>query len=151
QGEAGGGFAHPTLSYMAKLAGLGDTLAALGTHFGARRHRIEGTPIPSPHSADVVVVTQEGAHLLSHLHYAGAISEVVQVGGDPVLIPLACQDVLRARHGGYDYYCYLEDDIIIHDPTFFEKLAWFDQSFGPQALLQPVPYELSRTGLPAKI
>ena len=46
---------------------------------------------------------------------------------------------------------HLEDDIVIHDPGFFDKLAWFQAAFGPKAVLQPTVYELSRTGVPAKV
>ena len=145
------GFVHPTLSRVAKVAALGDTLAALTALFGTRRMRLEGVPIPQPHKADIVVVTKSDGSILRNLDYRDAISEVIEHDGDAALIPWACQRVLQTRQGAYDYYCYLEDDIIIHDPAFFEKLAWFERTFGSHALLQPVPYEISRTGVPAKI
>jgi hypothetical protein len=142
--------AHPTLSCMAKIAALGDTLAALMSHFGGRRHDLEGDAITAPHSADIVLVTQQGANVLPYLDYA-AITETVTVEGDPMSIPWHCHDQLRARRGAYDWYCYLEDDIVIHDPGFFDKLVWFQAAFGPKAVLQPTIYELSRTGVPAKV
>ena len=128
--------AHPTLSCMAKIAALGDTLAALMSHFGSRRHDLEGDAIAAPHSADIVLVTQQGANVLPYLDYA-AIAETVTVEGDPMSIPWHCHDQLRARRSAYDWYCYLEDDIVIHDPGFFDKLAWFQAAFGPKAVLQP--------------
>ena len=30
----------------------------------------------------------------------------------------------------YDYYCYLEDDLLIHDTLFFDKLHWFKALMG---------------------
>jgi hypothetical protein len=45
----------------------------------------------------------------------------------------------------------LEDDLIIDDPSFMSKVAWFAGEFGPHALLMPVRYEMSSTGTPAKV
>jgi hypothetical protein len=42
-----------------------------------------------------------------------------------------------------DYYCYLEDDILIHDPLFFMKLKWFTLQSGELSLLMPQRYETS--------
>jgi hypothetical protein len=55
------------------------------------------------------------------------------------------------RVGQYDYYAMIEDDMVINDPAFFEKLAWFERSFGPEALLQPTRYEMAQSGTPALV
>jgi hypothetical protein len=52
-----------------------------------------------------------------------------------------CQAVLRDRWGNYDYYCYLEDDLILYDPWLFAKLAWFSSQAGMEALLLPNRFE----------
>src|SRR5262249_44375833 len=59
--------------------------------------------------------------------------------------------VLRERLGGYDYYCYLEDDLILHDPWFFRKLAWFTDNVGSESLLQPHRYEVATDTLAHKV
>ena len=41
----------------------------------------------------------------------------------------------------YDYYCYLEDDIILSDPSFFEKLFHFNSLMGSEYLLLPHRFE----------
>jgi len=41
------------------------------------------------------------------------------------------------RSGQYDYYAYIEDDIVVTDALFLSKRHLFDQRFGPEALLQP--------------
>lgn len=41
----------------------------------------------------------------------------------------------------YDLYCYFEDDLIIADPFFFQKILWFHQQVGADALLLPQRYE----------
>jgi archaellum component FlaC len=45
----------------------------------------------------------------------------------------------------------MEDDLIIHDPAFFDKLNWFQQNFGYTSLLMPVRCEVPATGTPAKV
>jgi hypothetical protein len=45
--------------------------------------------------------------------------------------------------GQYDYYCFMEDDLILRDPLFFNKLRWFTRQTGDQNLLQPNRFELS--------
>ena len=57
---------------------------------------------------------------------------------------------MKENLGIYDYYCYLEDDLAIHDPWFFRKLQWFTKQVGNQLLLQPNRYELSVNGLFSK-
>lgn len=44
----------------------------------------------------------------------------------------------------FDYFCYLEDDILIADPLFFDKQLWFSGQFGDDCMLQPNRYELFR-------
>ena len=55
------------------------------------------------------------------------------------------QRVLRDRLGDYDVYGAMEDDLIIHDPQFFEKLIWFTEQHGDDGILQPHRYEQSKT------
>jgi hypothetical protein len=49
--------------------------------------------------------------------------------------------VLLERLGEYDYYCYLEDDLVLTDSWLFRKLAWFNRRFGDGKLLQPNRFE----------
>jgi len=65
-------------------------------------------------------------------------------------IAFEAKRVFQERSEGYDFFVYLEDDIQIHDREFFRKLAWFQNEFGPAALLQPVRVEMSGRGLPVK-
>ena len=45
---------------------------------------------------------------------------------------------------GYDLYGYLEDDLVIHDPQFFQKLTWFQSMMGSEDLLLPQRVEMPR-------
>lgn len=60
---------------------------------------------------------------------------------DPKLLGFTCQDVLKEHRGEYDYCCYMEDDLVVHDPLFFQKLAWFDALFGTESVLLPHRFE----------
>lgn len=101
---------------------------------------------PEPPVVDLVICTTGAAHLLGDLallqplfrHHAAAV--------DPTMLGFECHRLMRAARGDYDYYCYVEDDIVLRDPLFFRKRVLFDRRFEPQALLQPNRFELSPIG-----
>ncbi|MFP3276926.1 MAG: hypothetical protein RXR52_39290, partial [Paraburkholderia sp.] len=64
----------------------------------------------------------------------------------PMMLGFECHRLLLAARGRYDYYGFVEDDVVLTDPLFFRKRKLFDQRFGPEALLQPNRYEVSPTG-----
>ena len=68
-----------------------------------------------------------------------------------MMLAFEAQRLMHDRVGQYDLYAYLEDDLIIGDPAFVSKIAWFASEFGPNALLQPIRYEMASTGTPAKV
>ena len=43
----------------------------------------------------------------------------------------------------FDLFCYLEDDLIIHDPLFFHKIMDFNRLMGDECLLLPHRFEFS--------
>ncbi|ACK72713.1 conserved hypothetical protein [Gloeothece citriformis PCC 7424] len=92
---------------------------------------------------DIIICTTSSYHLLEELplpahFYKHHSSEV-----EPMLLGFECQAVLRDSLGQYDYYCFLEDDLILHDPWLFIKLAWFNNLTTDLNLLQPNRYEVS--------
>jgi hypothetical protein len=95
------------------------------------------TPNPTAHALDVIVCTNGSAHLLGELGPLAPLFHHQPAAGNPVMLGFACHAILRDACGRYDYYCYLEDDIVITDPMFLRKRASFDAQFGPSALLQP--------------
>ena len=96
---------------------------------------------------DVVVCTAGNNHLINQLPLPSVALEHRPVSGDPLALGFACHAVLRDRLGGYDYYGYMEDDLIARDPWMFRKLAWFATQLGPDAVLQPNRYEAGPLGL----
>jgi hypothetical protein len=99
----------------------------------------------------VVICTTGGRHLLGELPAVRACCEHRETDTAPELLGFACHDVLRERLGRYDYYCYLEDDLVLHDPWLFTKLAWFCRHAGNDCLLQPNRFEAGLGHLVAKV
>lgn len=92
---------------------------------------------------DVVVCTTGDDHLLDRV--PRGFCRHHKTRATPRLLGYECHDVLRQALGHYDYYCYLEDDILLTDSLFFKKLAWFTDLAGPDAVLQPNRFEQSAT------
>lgn len=98
--------------------------------------------------------TLPGIALELHLFTNGEhlLQEVVKQFGDrltlhrpdlenPRLLPLAARDFLVQAEPSSDLVLYLEDDLIIGDPLFFDKQAWFLEGSQHKAVLMPHRYE----------
>jgi hypothetical protein len=106
---------------------------------------------PARHRLDVVLCTTRGAHQLDSLPVASRYYTHVAIDAEPLLLGFACHAVLRDRLGQYDYYGYLEDDLVLHDPWFFVKLAWFNRHASDGVLLQPNRFEAGLNHLVPKV
>ncbi|WP_071516626.1 hypothetical protein [Geitlerinema sp. PCC 9228] len=91
---------------------------------------------------DVVICTTQNRHLLERLPIPSSLYKHHQCQAEPMFLGFECHHVLRENLGNYDYYCYIEDDLLLHDPLLFAKLHWFTSSMGNEFLLQPNRYEL---------
>jgi hypothetical protein len=134
-----------------RLRALTDCLAAIQQLFGRPQCIIDiarRTTTPSNKAitsvADVVVCTTGSSHLLDHVRLSSAYFTHHSTSAEPKLLGYECHAVLRDRLGGYDFYCYLEDDLLIRDPWLFLKLRWFTGQFGDEALLMPNRFEVAR-------
>ncbi len=96
---------------------------------------------------DVVVCTTGNDHVLDTLSLPAGSFEHNPTSARPPLLGFECHAVLRDRLGDYDYYAYLEDDLISRDPWLFVKLGWFTAQLGDGVLLQPNRYEVGPLGL----
>jgi hypothetical protein len=99
---------------------------------------------------DIVICTTGLDHLLPHLPLPPQAFDHHATHCPPPLLGFECHAVLRDRLGAYDYYAYLEDDLICRDPWLFLKLAWFRDQFGDRSLLQPNRYEVCPLGFVPK-
>jgi hypothetical protein len=95
---------------------------------------------------DIAVCTVGDGHLVDSLNLPRGTFHHQAVKADPMLLGFACQQVLKAHLGKYDYFCYAEDDLVISDPLFLTKIAWFSKTFGNEVLLQPHRFELADSG-----
>ncbi|MDD3436993.1 MAG: hypothetical protein PHC64_07585 [Candidatus Gastranaerophilales bacterium] len=96
------------------------------------------------HSIDVVICTTNGKHLLNQANIPKNFYEQMEVKlENPKFLGFECQKVLKENLGKYDYYCFMEDDLIINDPYFFEKIKWFKGFSHFTNVLQPNRYEVS--------
>jgi hypothetical protein len=91
---------------------------------------------------DIVICTTQGCHLLAELPIPTHYYTHIPTKAEPRLLGFECQAVLRDHLGKYDYYCFMEDDLMIHDAQFFDKLQWFNAQIGNQNVLQPNRYEV---------
>ena len=138
-----------------RIRALADGLAAIRQLFGRPQCVIDiarRTTLPANQTlavvADVAIFTTGDRHLLDRLPLGPGYFAHHSTGADPKLLGYECHAWLRDRIGaGYDYYCFLEDDLLIRDPLFFVKLRWFRAQFGDGALLMPNRYEVARDRL----
>ena len=94
-------------------------------------------------AVDIAVCTVGDSHLINSLSVPRGMFHHQPVKCDPMMIGFACQQVLKAHLGKYDLYCYLEDDLLIKDSYFHQKLEWFTRTFGDEVVLLPHRYEIS--------
>lgn len=94
------------------------------------------------HELDIIICTTNQQHLLNALTVPATWYLEHPTAAEPMMLPFVCHDVLRDRLGHYDYYAYMEDDLILQDPWFFTKLEWFNQQTELVDLLQPNRFEL---------
>lgn len=92
---------------------------------------------------DVVVVTTGGHHLMDQIGDVTLLATHVEVDVEPPVLGFAVNRILATAAGDYDGYGFIEDDIAVHDPLFFEKQRWFTRTFGSDALLMPNRFEAS--------
>jgi hypothetical protein len=97
------------------------------------------------HEITIAVITDGEHHLIDRLHasFNGLYWLVLTTPPSPRHLGFEAQRFLASRlDEGYDLYGYLEDDLIIHDPLFFHKIAGFSRTFGSDNLLLPHRVEM---------
>jgi hypothetical protein len=106
-------------------------------------------------SADIVVCTSGDEHLLGAIAFPRSLYQHVVTRGDPLFLGFDCLGVLRDGLSRYDYFCFLEDDIVVNDPWLFDKVRWFSERHGETSVLMPNRYEMRgptpEAPVPAKV
>ncbi|GAB5442588.1 MAG: hypothetical protein Fues2KO_29370 [Fuerstiella sp.] len=98
----------------------------------------------------IVLCTVGRQHLLQDIPVESSLWQHHQVDGDPTQLGFEARNVLRDRWGSYDWYGYLEDDLLLHDPWFLQKLDWFISQTGEEAVLLPNRFERGNGTLATK-
>ncbi|MBW3541890.1 MAG: calcium-binding protein [Planctomycetes bacterium] len=131
-----------------RAAALANAINAIHQLFGGAQHilqiaqrRTEPANAAFRGEVHVVVCTTGGRHVLHQLTVSPAFFEHRETGAEPPLLGFECHAVLRDRFSDYDWYGYLEDDLVLHDPWLFVKLAWFSGHVGDEAVLIPNRFE----------
>jgi hypothetical protein len=135
---------------QARLKALTNSILSLQQLFGPRQLMIkvgERIAIEANKSQenllDLIICTTGDNHLIKQLKLPEHFYQHYQTVAEPMLLGFECHQVLEKNLGKYDYYCYLEDDLMIRDANFFTKLDWFNQLTNTVQLLQPNRYELT--------
>jgi len=133
-----------------RVLALRRTVYALHQTFGNNQRMIQivdrqTTPANQSfrHEIHVVLVTTGMSHVLDQAAIPNDLAHRFTVDDNPELLGFFAHRVLRDRWGNYDYYCYLEDDLALEDPWFFEKLRWFNSYVGDRKVLLPNRFERS--------
>lgn len=96
-----------------------------------------------PVELEVVVCVVGEAWLEDALRaFAGLIKVVRLELDEPIQLGLAARQLLLEADPIADLTIYMEDDLVIHDPLFFEKQLWFLERTQHQAVLMPHRYEV---------
>ena len=90
---------------------------------------------------DIVLCTTQGAHLLDQLPFAEDVYTHHPTTCEPMMLGFECHAVLADHLGAYDFYGYMEDDLVLHDPAFWHKLHQFNMNTANTDVLQPNRFE----------
>jgi hypothetical protein len=145
--QGGGAYGSLKADPRPRMAALASAIFALHSTFG-RRQGLLLKPVAASNTThcadiDVVVCTTGPNHLLNQLRLPAGLYRHHATQASPMFLGFECHAVLRDNLGKFDYYCFLEDDILINDPLFFDKLRWFNTLFGDGAVLQPNRFEVA--------
>ena len=95
---------------------------------------------------EIVINTLPGRHIVHELpaELTAGLTIHEEDDPDPMLIEFRVQDLFAARREQFDYFLFLEDDVVIQDTLYLDKFACFNRFVkDPKFLLMPNRYELT--------
>src|SRR5439155_10409095 len=98
----------------------------LGARQGLMASPIAQANTTEPATVDVVICTTGEQHLVRELGPIAGLFRHHATRAEPKYLGFECHEVLREGLGRYDWFCYLEDDLLVTDPLFMRKLEWFN-------------------------
>ena len=111
-----------------------------------RPGRMQPLEPQNPHQIDITVLHDGVNHALEQLEPLSGHIEIkaVELQRSRDLVWHA-RDLLLDGARDWDLYLYLEDDIGITDPEFFDKIHWFAETMQHRAVLMPHRWEQMNT------
>ncbi|MCP9815980.1 hypothetical protein KBY76_04765 [Synechococcus sp. GreenBA-s] len=122
--------------------GLQDAVLHIGDRTIDRPAQRRDTATLTPLRVEICVCT-DGRHQLDDVldHFRGQVKRLTIDLEDPRLLPLASRDHLVNSGTAPDLALYLEDDLVIHDASYADKLLWFLNRTQHKLSLMPHRYE----------
>lgn len=143
-GSLGTGVQRRSAAVIATVLGLYQAFDRRQGLLDGQKRRAHPTNTHDPIELSVVICTTRGKHLVAQLKPLQGLFTHLETSAEPVFLGFECHAVLQRALGTFDYYCFLEDDLLITDPQFFAKLAWFNGIAGDEAVLGPNRYEVAQ-------
>jgi hypothetical protein len=79
------------------------------------------------------------------------VSQIFCQPKSPRELGFFAHSVLADAACDYDWFIYSEDDLLVRDIQFFDKLVWFNRAFGDRRILSPNRYEWNERAAFSKI
>lgn len=87
---------------------------------------------------DLRVLTVEGHSLVEPaLRERLAVSQTTANPDNPRMLGFNACRVFAKYARDYDWFVFSEDDLLVRDAQFFDKLIWFNRAFGDRRVLSP--------------
>ena len=99
----------------------------------------------SHYSTKIIINTISERHIIQFLpqHQQNIVQVQEQNVKDPMFVEFNAQDIFLNHIDEYDYFLFLEDDIVIHDGSLLNKIAVFNEySPDKKLVLFPHRYEM---------
>lgn len=148
--EGNGKYGSTRSNPAPRINALSSCITSLHQLFGAEQFFLDISKLSAHHvndfqrnDIDVAVLTTQGRHLLQSLNISPALYTNRETNAEPMMLGFEAKRFFAENFGKYDYFCYLEDDLIINDAWFFAKLEWFRGLTSDNYLLLPNRYEVS--------
>lgn len=94
--------------------------------------------VGSDDDLDIIIATTHERHLLTPEFCRKYGAKVAKFElENPRMLGFSAHKIIAERANLYDLFVFSEDDLRVNDPSFFSKLAWFNQTYGPKRVLSP--------------
>jgi hypothetical protein len=94
--------------------------------------------LPGSVDLDIRVLTVPGCSLVTpEFRKAHGVWETSAMPDNPRMLGFSAYHIFAKLSDQYDWFIFSEDDLLVRDPLFFDKLAWFNATFGDRRVLSP--------------